>query len=102
MYMYMYPPVELLCYLTTILELSDEWNAVGDHLGVPVSEMDAIQENNRRGGEVMCRGCLRDVIIWWLMNGGEDTARKLVKAVHKVGVHSAEKEIYQRYGKCCK
>ena len=76
------------------------WYEVGDHLGIPVDELDAIQENNS-GRRDRVQNCLRDMFIWWLRNGKEKTAERLIKAVHAVGKHdhAAEKEIKQEYRK---
>ena len=78
--------------------MASKWKTIGDHLGVPVSELEAIQENNR-GTRDMCGDCLRDMYIWWLRNGEEVTAQKLAKTVHEVGEHSAERKLYLRFGK---
>ena len=76
-----------------------KWKEIGDHLGVPVDELDAIQENNS-GRVDWTRNCLRDLFKWWLRNKSkETTAEKLIKAVHAVGKHDAEKEIKQKYCK---
>ena len=113
----LHPPVEHLPFLFTIRRLTRKWNVAGKYLGVPDSELDAIQENNR-GAKDMCGDCLRDVFIWLLRNGEEFTAQNLVQALHKVdkdsadeapheigkysadeAPHEVDEAIYQRFGK---
>ena len=86
---------EDLSFLTGLIELATKWEAVGDHLGVPVHQQEAI-ESGRRG---RIQDCLRDMFIWWLRNGKEKTVGKLIKAVHAVGVHDIERKIKRNYGK---
>ena len=64
---------------------------------MPVSELDAIQENNR-GSLDMCGNCLRAMFLWWLRNG-DATASKLARAVYEVGERSAEEKISREFGK---
>jgi hypothetical protein len=75
--------------------LATKWEQVGDHLGVPVNQLEAI-DSVRRG---RIQDCLRDMFIWWLRNGKETTVGKLIKAVHAVGGHDIEMKIKQTYGK---
>ena len=75
-----------------------KWKEIGDHLGVPVDKLEAIQENNSEHVD-RTQNCLRDMFIWWLRNKRETTAEKLIEAVHAVGKHNAEEEIMQKYGK---
>ena len=88
---------EHIAFLVRLRELAPKWKAVGDQLGVPVSELDAIHENNR-GSLDMCGSCLRAMFLWWLRNG-DATARKLARAVHEVGERSAEEKISREFGK---
>ena len=78
--------------------MATKWDKVGDHLGVPVDQLEAIDMNNS-GRRDKVQNCLRDMFIWWLRNGKETTVGKLIKAVHAVGVHVIEKEIKQKYSK---
>ena len=75
-----------------------KWKEAGDHLGVPVDQLEVIQQNNR-GGVDVSQDCLRDMFIWWLRNGKETTVQKLIEAAHAVSKHDIEKEIKQKYGK---
>ena len=86
---------EDLSFLAGLIELATKWEKVGDYLGVPVHQLEAI-DSGRRG---RIQDCLRDMFIWWLRNGKEKTVRKLIKAVHAVGVHDIERRIKQKYGK---
>ena len=86
-----------MAFLVRLRELAPKWKAVGDQLSVPVSELDAIQENNR-GSLDMCGRCLRAMFLWWLRNG-DATASKLARAVHEVGERSAEEKISREFGK---
>ena len=88
---------EHIAFLVRLRELAPKWKAVGDQLGVPVSELDAIQENHR-GSLDMCGSCLRAMFLWWLRNG-DATSRKLARAVHEVGERSAEEKICREFGK---
>ena len=78
--------------------MATKWDKVGDHLGVPVDQLEAIDMNSS-GRRDKIQNCLRDMFIWWLCNGKETTAGKLIKAVHAVGRHDIEREIKQTYGK---
>lgn len=85
-----------LAFLTDLRELAPKWKAVGDHLGVPDSELEIIQLNN--SGHVDTYGdSLRDMFKWWLRNG-DTKAQKLAEAVHKVGEHGAEVKINTKFG----
>ena len=76
-----------------------KWKEIGDHLGVPVDQLEAIQENNS-GRVDRTQNCLRDMFTWWLRNKPrEATAEKLIEAVHTVGKQDVEEEIMQEYGK---
>ena len=77
--------------------LASKWEAVGDCLGVPVGQLDAIRENNRSSGD-MCQRCLRDMLLWWLRNGEEVTAERLAKAVHELGDHNTEADVNRQFG----
>lgn len=78
--------------------MASKWRQIGDHLSVPVDQLDVIQENNR-GGVNMAQNCLRDMFIWWLQNKKATTVGKLINAIHAVGRHDIEIEISQKYGK---
>ena len=94
----LYPSEEDLPFLTRLHKLVPKWKRIGVQLGVPVFELETIQQNNRGGvGEVW--DCLRDTFIWWLQNGENVTVRKLIKAVHDVCEHQVEVEINQKFGK---
>jgi hypothetical protein len=87
---------DALTFLTGLTGLAMKWERVGDHLGVPVHELQAI-DSVRRG---RIQDCLRDMFIWWLRNGNETTVEKLIKAVRAVGGHhDIERKIKQTYGK---
>ena len=86
-----------LPYLTGLDSLVPRWKDVGDRLGVPASELDAIQENNR-GSLRMHQNCLREMFLWWLRNGEDVTARKLSKVSHEIGEHTAESRINFNFG----
>ena len=73
------------------------WKDVGDRLGVPASELDAIQENNR-GSLRMHQNCLREMFLWWLRNGEDVTARKLSTVAHEIGEHGMEAKITSEFG----
>ena len=88
-----------LSFLTGLIELATKWDKLGDHLGVPAHQLDAIDMNNS-GRRDKVQTCLRDMFIWWLRNGKEKTVEKLIKAVHAVGGHGdIERKIKQKYGK---
>lgn len=93
-----YPPEEDLPFLTGLHQLVPKWKHIGVQLGVPVFELDTIQQNNR-GGVNEVWDCLRDMFVWWLQNGENVTVRKLIKAVHDVCEHQVEVEINQEFGK---
>ena len=76
------------------------WRDIGIHLGVPVHELNVIQQNNS-GHVDACRDCLSGMFVWWLNNGEEITAKKLAEAIHKVDEHQAEVKVKQKYGKWC-
>ena len=76
--------------------MATKWETVGDHLGVPVDELEAIDMNNS-GRRDKIQNCLRDMFIWWLRNGKEKTVGKLIKAVRAVGVHDIEMKIMEKY-----
>ena len=78
--------------------LASKWEAIGDRLGVPVGQLDAIRENNRGGGRDMCQRCLRDMLLWRLRNGKGVTAERLAKAVHDLGEHNTEANINKQFG----
>ena len=87
---------EDLSFLAGLIELARKWEKVGDHLRVPVHQLEAI-DSGRRG---RIQDCLRDVFVWWLRNGKEKTVGKLIEAVHAVGGHGdIERKIKQKYGK---
>ena len=88
-----------LSFLTGLIELATKWDKLGDHLGVPVHQLDVIDMNNS-GRRDKVQTCLRDMFIWWLRNGKETTVGKLIEAVHAVGGHGdVENKIKQKYGK---
>ena len=87
-----------LPFLIELTGLVTIWREIGIHLGVPVDQLDAIQQNNR-GGVSVTQDCLMDMFIWWLCNGKETTVEKLIMAVHAVGKHDIEKKISHKYGK---
>ena len=92
-------PVRDLSFLTELRGLITRWKEVGDHLGVPASELDVIQENNHARVHPT-ENCLRDMFLWWLRTDGNDvTARKLVKVAHEIGEHTTEAVIKQEFGK---
>ena len=78
-------------------ELVAKWKTVGDHLGVPPGELDAIQNNNS-GHVHMSEDCLREMFLRWLRNGKDVTARKLAIAVHNVGEHGVEAKVNKKFG----
>lgn len=79
--------------------LTTKWKEVGDHLGVPVDELDAIQQNNH-GNVDMVQNCLRDMFKWWLRNrNAEATVGRLITAVRSVGRLDIEMKIKKKYGK---
>ena len=77
--------------------MAAKWKSIGVHLGVPTSQLDAIQQNNCNHVD-MCGDCLRETFVWWLRNGEDVTVKKLTKAVHEVGDHEAEEEINRKFG----
>ena len=88
-----------LPFLNGLTGLAKKWKEVGDHLGVPVDQLEVIQQNNC-GGVDMTRDCLRDMFIWWLRNVNEAcTVEMLTRAVHAVGEHGIEKRINNTFGK---
>ena len=89
---------EDLSFLIGLIGLATKWDQVGDHLGVPVDQLEAIDMNNS-GRRDKIQNCLRDMFIWWLRNGKEKTVGKLIKAVRAVGVHDIEMKIIKYYGK---
>ena len=94
----LYPLEKHLPFLVGLKELATKWRHIGQHLGVPVSRLDIIQENN--AGKVnQVLKCLEGMFIWWLRNGEDVTVGKLIKAVHDVGEHRAEAEIKKKFGK---
>ena len=79
--------------------MAKKWKEVGDHLGVPVDQLEVIQQNNR-GGVDMTRDCLRDMFIWRLRNANKAcTVEMLTRAVHAIGEHGIEKRINNAFGK---
>ena len=84
-------------FLTGLKQLVTKWKAVGDHLGVPDSELDAIQNNNS-GHVHRNEDCLREMFLWWLRNGTDVTARKLAKALHDVDEHGVEAKVNRKFG----
>ena len=88
-----------LAYLIGLTGLASKWREVGIHLGVPVDQLDVIQENNR-GSVDMVHKSRTDMFIWWLHNGKEKTVEKLFLAVHAVGGHDAEQQMKEKYSKC--
>ena len=87
-----------LSFLIGLDGLAAKWKTIGVHLGVPVGQLDAIQQDNL-GGVGMSLTCLSGMFLWWLRNGEEVTAKKLAEAVHKVDQHKAEVLIKRKYGK---
>ena len=80
------------------LPLASIWKEIGVQLGVPVDQLDAIQQNNH-GSVDMSKNCLIDMFTYWLLNGEETTAEKLIMAVCAVGRYDVERTISQKYGK---
>lgn len=89
-----------LAFLSQLTGLAPKWKEVGDHLGVPADELDAIQQNNH-GSVDMVQNCLRDMFKLWLRNGKAEarTVEKLTMAVRAVGRLDIEIQIKKKYGK---
>ena len=89
-----------LAFLIQLTGLALKWKEVGDHLGVPADELDAIQQNNH-GSVDMVQNCLRDMFKWWLRKGKAEarTVGKLTMAVCAVGRLDIEIQIKKKYGK---
>ena len=87
-----------LPFLAGLWELAAKWKTIGIHLGVPVGQLDAIQQDNH-GCVDMSLTCLREMFVWWLRNGEEVTAKKLARVIHEVGDHQAEVKVKQKYGR---
>ena len=79
--------------LVSLRDLASKWKVVGDQLGVPVSELDAIHENNC-GSLDMCGSWLQATFLLWR----EATVSKLARAVHEVSEHSAGEKISRQFG----
>ena len=96
--LFIHPPEKHLPFLVGLKELATIWRHIGQHLGVPVSRLDIIQENNAGNVDRVLK-CLEGMFIWWLRNGEDVTVRKLIKAVHDVDAHQVEVEIRKEFGK---
>ena len=86
-----------LSFLIGFDSLAAEWKTIGVHLGVPLGQLNVIQQDNRNNVSVS-RDCLREMLSWCLMNREDVTAKKLAKAVHEVGNHKAEAKINDKFG----
>ena len=85
-----------LVFLIGLHELAPKWKNVGLRIGVPLSKLEVIQENNRNSID-MCNESLRDTFTWWLRNK-EATANNLVKYLREAGEVDAVEKINRKYG----
>ena len=76
----------------TRLQVAHKWRELGLELGVPVSELNIIQENNQ-GAVDPCRKNLADMFEWWIDNQ-EDASYAMVEDALWI----LKKKTFRRYG----
>ena len=76
----------------TRLPVAHKWRELGLELGVPVSELNIIQENNQ-GAVDPCRKNLADMFEWWI-----DNQKDASYAMVEEALWILEKRTFCRYG----
>ena len=76
----------------TRLPAAHKWRELGLELGVPVSELNIIQENNQ-GAVDPCRKNLADMFDWWI-NNQKDASYAMVEEALWI----LKKRTFHRYG----